>query len=100
MQINFESRKESLRRSYSAKSFLEIRTPSRRSNAQSNFQSSLEEVDFSSTTPDLKYKRQKNISPETSPIYSQMMSHDEPTQLMMMTEIFEIDKEYLRNEAK
>ena len=35
-----------------------------------------------------------------SPTHSQMMSLDEPAQLMMMTEIFEIDKEYIRKEAK
>ena len=29
-----------------------------------------------------------------------MMSPDEPTQLMMMMEIFEIEKEYIRKEAK
>ena len=58
VQINFEPRKENLTRSYSARSsnsFLEIRTPSRRSNVQSNL--NLEEVDYSSTIPDLKYTR-------------------------------------------
>ena len=107
VQINFEPRKENLTRTYSARSsnsFLEIRTPSRRSNAQSNL--NLEEVDYSSTIPDLKYtKPEPNIqnSPNRSPTYSQMMSpNDEPAQLNMMTaeNIFEIDKEYLRNEAK
>ena len=42
-------------------------------------------------------------SPDRSPTYSQMMSpNDEPAQLMMMTteNEFEINKEYLRNEAK
>ena len=99
VQINFEPRKESPRNSYSANSFLEIRTPFRKS----NFQSNLEEVDFSSTIPDLKYTRQKQNSknsPERSPTYYQMMSPDEPAQLMMMTAIYEIDKEYLSNEAK
>ena len=107
VQINFEPRKENLTRSYSARSsnsFLEIRTPSRRSNVQSNL--NLEEVDYSSTIPDLKYtKTEPNIqnSPDRSPTYSQMVSpNDEPPQLMMMTaeNVFEIDKEYLRNEAK
>ena len=107
VQINFESRKENLTRTYSARSsnsFLEIRTPSRRSNAQLNL--NLEEVDYSSTIPDLKYtKPELNIqnSPDRSPTYSQMTSpNDEPAQLNMMTaeNIFEIDKEYLRNEAK
>ena len=107
VQINFEPRKENLTKTYSARSsnsFLEIRTPSRRSNAQSNL--NLEEVDYSSTIPDLKYtKPEPNIqnSPNRSPTYSQMMSpNDEPAQLNMMTveNIFEIDKEYLRNEAK
>ena len=58
VQINFESRKENLTRTYSARSsnyFLEIRTPSRRSNDQSNL--NLEEVDYSSTIPDLKYTK-------------------------------------------
>ena len=103
VQINFESGKEHPRRSYfasSSNSFLEIQTPSRRSNVHSN----LEEVDFSSTIPDLKYSRPNQnlqISPDRSPTYSQMMSpNDEPTQLIMMTTIFEIDKEYLRTEAK
>ena len=105
VQINFEPRKENLTRSYSARSsnsFLEIRTPSRRSNVQSNL--NLEEVDYSSTIPDLKYTRtEPNVpnSPDRSPTYSQMMSpNDEPAQLMMMTteNVFEIDKEYLRNE--
>ena len=107
VQINFEPRKENLTRSYSARSsnsFLEIRTPSRRSNVQSNL--NLEEVDYSSTIPDLKYTRiDPNIqnSPDRSPTYSQMMSpNDEPAQLNMMTveNMFETDKEYLRNEAK
>ena len=107
VQINFEPRKEHPRRSHSASSsysFLEIRTPSRRSNVQSNL--NLEEVDYSSTIPYLKYIRtEQNIqnSPDRSPTYSQMMSpNDEPSQLMMMTteNVFEIDKEYLRNEAK
>ena len=107
VQINFEPRKENLTRTYSARSsnsFLEIRTPSRRSNVQSNL--NLEEVDYSSTIPDLKYTRtEQNIqnSPDRSPTYSQMVSpNDEPAQLMMMTaeNIFEIDKEYLRKEAK
>ena len=56
VQINFEPRKEHPRRSYSAStsnSFLEIRIPSRRSNVHSN----LEEVDYSSTIPNLKYSR-------------------------------------------
>ena len=35
-----------------------------------------------------------------SPTHSQMMSPDEPAQLMMMIEIFEINKEYIRKEAK
>ena len=107
VQINFEPKRENLTRTYSARfsnSFLEIRTPSRRSNVQSNL--NLEEVDYSSTIPDLKYtKPEQNIqnSPDRSPTYSQMMSpNDEPAQLMMMTaeNMFEIDKEYLRNEAK
>ena len=107
VQINFEPRKENLTRTYSTRSsnsFFEIRTPSRRSNAQSNL--NLEKVDYSSTIPDLKYtKPEPNIqnSPNRSPTYSQMMSpNDEPAQLNMMTteNIFEIDKEYLRNEAK
>ena len=107
VQINFEPRKENLTRSYSARSsnsFLEIRTPSRKSNGQSNL--NLEEVDYSSTIPDLKYTRtEPNVqnSPDRSPTFSQMMPpNDEPTQLMMMTveDVFEIDKEYLRNEAK
>ena len=58
VQINFEPRKENFRRSFStssSNSFLEIRTPSRRSNVQSNL--NLEEVDNSSTIPDLKYTR-------------------------------------------
>ena len=77
VQINFEPRKEHPRRSYSAsssKSFLEIRTPSRRSNVQSNL--NLEEVNYSSTIPDLKYTRtDQNIqnSLDRSPTYSQMM---------------------------
>ena len=107
VQINFEPRKENLTRSYSARSsnsFLEIRTPSRRSNVQSNL--NLEKVDYSSTIPYLKYtKTEPNIqnSPNRSPTYSQMMSpNDEPAQLNMMTSenVFEIDKEYSRNEAK
>ena len=107
VQINFEPIKENLTRSYSARSsnsFLEIRTPSRRSNVQSNL--NLEEVNYSSTIPDLKYTRiEPNIqnSLDRSPTYSQMMSsNDEPAQLNMMTaeNMFEIDKEYLRNEAK
>ena len=107
VQINFEPRKENLTRSYSARSsnsFLEIRTPSRRSNVQSNL--NLEEVDYSSTIPDLKYTRtEPNIqnSSDRSPTYSQMVSpNDEHAQLNMMTaeNMFEIDKEYLRNEAK
>ena len=106
VQINFEPRKENLTRSYSGRSsisFLEIITPSRRSNVQSNL--NLEEVDYSSTIPDLKYtKTEPNIqnSPDRSPTYSQMVSPDEPAQLNMMTveNMFEIDKEYLRNEAK
>ena len=107
VQINFEPRKENLTRSYSARSsnsFLEIKTPSRRSNVQSNL--NLEEVDYSSTIPDLKYTRtEQNIqnSPNRSPTYSQMMSpNEEPAQLLMMIaeNVFEIDKEYLRNEAK
>ena len=107
VQINFQPRKENLTRSYPARSsnsFLEIRTPSRRSNVQLNL--NLEEVDYSSTIPDLKYtKTEPNIqnSPDRSPTYSQMMSpNDEPAQLMMMIaeDVFEIDKEYLRNEAK
>ena len=83
---------------------MEIRTPSRRSNVQSNL--NLEEVDYSSTIPDLKYtKTEQNVqnSPDRSPTYSQMVSpNDEPAQLMMMTaeNMFEINKEYLRNEAK
>ena len=54
VQINFEPRKEHPRRSYYvsySNSFLEIRTHSRRSNVYSNF----EEVDYSSTIPDLKH---------------------------------------------
>ena len=107
VQINFEPRKENLTRSYSARSsnsFLEIRTPSRKSNVQSNI--NLEEVDYSSTIPDLRYTRtEQNIqnSPDRSPTYSQMVSpNDEPSQLLMMTteNVFQIDKEYLRNEAK
>ena len=42
-------------------------------------------------------------SPDRSATYSQMMSpNDEPSQLMMMTtkNVFEIDKEFIRNEAK
>ena len=103
VQINFEPRKEHPRRSYSASSsnsFLEIRTPSRRSNVQSNL--NLEEVDYSSTIPDLKYSRsEQNLqNPPDSPTYSQMMSaNDEPAQLMMMTTEFEIDKEHLKKEA-
>ena len=105
VQINFEPRKPNLTRSYSARSsnsFLEIRTPSRRSNVQSNL--NLEEVDYSSTIPDLKYTRtEPNIqnSPDRSPTYSQMVSpNDEPAQLNMMTVENMFDKEYLRNEAK
>ena len=107
VQINFEPRKEHRRRSYSASSsnsFLEIRTPSRRSNVQSNL--NLEEVDYSSTIPDLKYSiTDQNLqnSPYRSPTYSQMMSsNDEPSQLMMMTSgnVFELDKEFLRNKEK
>ena len=66
----------------------------------------MEEVDYSSTIQDLKYSKvEQNIqnSPNRSLTYSQMMSpNDEPSQLMMMTteNMFEIDKEYLRNEAK
>ena len=103
VQINFEPRKEHPRRSCStssSNSFLEIRTPSRRSNIHSN----LEEVDFSSTIPNLKYSRpEQNLqsSPNRSPTYSQMMSpNDKPAQLMMMIVEFEIYKEYLRIEAK
>ena len=103
VQINFEPRKEHPRRSYSASSsnsFLEIRTPSRRSNVHAN----LEEVDFSSTIPDLKYSRpDQNLqnSLDRSSTYSHMMSpNDEFAQLMMKTVEFEIDKEYLRTEAK
>ena len=107
VQINFEPRNENLTRSYyarSSNSFLEIITPFRRSNVQSNL--NLEEVDYSSTIPDLKYTRtEPNIqnSPNRSPTYSQMMlPNEEPAQLLMMTaeNVFEIDKEYLRNEAK
>ena len=56
VQIKFEPRKEHPRISYStssSNSFLEIRTPSSRSNIHSN----MEEVDFSSIIPDLKYSR-------------------------------------------
>ena len=64
----------------------------------------MEEVDYSSTIPDLRYsKQEQNIktSPDRSPTYSQMMSpNDEPAQLMMMIAEFEIDKEYLKTEAK
>ena len=107
VKINFEPRKENFRRSFSASSsnsFLEIRTPSRRSNVQSNL--NLEKVDYSSTIPDLKYTRtEQNTqnSPDRSPTYSQMMlSNEEPSQLMMMIaeNAFEIDKEYLKKEAK
>ena len=106
VQTNFEPRKENLRSYYasSSNSFLEIRTPSRRSNCQSNL--NLEEGDYSSTIPDLNYTRtEPNIqnSPDRSPTYSQMMSpNDESAQLMMMTaeNMFEIDKEFLRKEAK
>ena len=76
VQINFELMKEHPRRSYSASSsnsFLEIQTPSRRSNVHSN----LEEVDYSSTIPNLKYSRsEQNLqnSPDRSPTYSKMMS--------------------------
>ena len=107
VQINFKPRKENLTKSYfsrSSNSFLEIRTPSRRSNVQSNL--NLEEVDYSSTILDLKYTRtEPNIqnSPDRSPTYSQMMSpNEEPAQLLMMTaeNVFEIDKEYLRKETK
>ena len=107
VQINFEPRKPNLTRSYyarSSNSFLEIRTPSRISNVQSNL--NLEAVDYSSTILDLKYTRtEPNIqnSPDRSPTYSQMVSpNDEPAQLNMMTveNMFEIDKKYLRNEAK
>ena len=87
---------ESPRKSYSANSFLEIRTPSKKI----NFQSNLDEVDLSSTIPDLKYTRQEQNSPERSSTYSQMMSPDEPAQLIMTTTIYDIDKEYLRNETK
>ena len=99
VQINSEPRKEHPRRSYSARSsnsLLEIRTPSRRSNVQSNL--NLEEVEYSSTILDLKYTRNDpNIQnyPDRSPTYSQMMSpNEEPSQLMMMTaeNVFEIDK--------
>ena len=102
VQINFEPRKEHPIRSYSASSsnsFLEIRTPSRRSNVQSNL--NLKEVDYSSTIPDLKYTRtEQNIqnSPDRSPIYSQMMSPNEepsPLKMMIAENVFEIDKEYL-----
>ena len=105
VQINFESRKEHPRRSYStssSNSFLEIRTPSRRSNVHSN----LEEVGYSSTIPDLRYSRpEQNIqnSPDRSPTYFQMMSpNDELAKLMVITteNEFEIDKEYLITEAK
>ena len=103
VQINFEPRKENPRRSYfasSSNSFLEIRTPSRRSNVHSN----LKEVNYSSTIPDLKYSRlEQNLqtSPDRSLTYSQMMSpNEEPAQLMMMIDEFEIDKEYLKTEAK
>ena len=81
LQINFEPIKEHPRRSYSASSsnsFLEIQTPSRRSNVQSHL--NLEEVDNSSTIPNLKYTRtEQNIqnSPDRSPTYSQMMSPNE-----------------------
>ena len=104
VQINFEPRKEHPRKSYSARSlnsFLDIRTPSRISNVQSNL--NLEEVDYSSTIPDLKYTRtEQNIQNylDRSPTYSQMMSpNEEPSQLVMMTteNVFEIDKEFLRN---
>ena len=105
VQINFEPRKENLTRSYSARSsnsILEIRTPSRRSNVQSNL--NLEEVDYSSTIQDLKYtKTEQNVQNSRSPTYSQMVSpNDESAQLMMMIaeNMFEINKEYLRNEAK
>ena len=76
VQINFEPRKEHPIRSYSKSflnSFLEIRTPSKRSTVHSN----LEEIDYSSTIPDLQYSRPKqNLenSPKRSPTYSQMMS--------------------------
>ena len=107
VQINFEPRKENLTRSYSARSsnyFLEIITHSRRSNVQSNL--NLEEADYYSTISDLKYTTtEQNIqnSPNRSSTYSQMMSpNEESAQLLMMTtkNVFEIDKEYLRNEAK
>ena len=66
----------------------------------------MEEVDYSSTILDLKYIRnEQNIqnSSDRSPTYSQMMSpNDESAQLMVITaeNEFEIDKEYLRIEAK
>ena len=95
--------KNLLEKSYSAtssNSFLEVRIPPQRS----NFQSTLEEINSSSTIPDLRYSRQdQNLDPSLarSPTYSQMMSpNDEPAQLMMMTAEFEIDKEFLRNKAK
>ena len=84
----------------SSNSFLEIRTPFRRSNVYSN----LKEVDFLFTIIDLNYSRSDQnlqISPDRSPTYSRMMSPDnEPAQLMMLTAEFEINKEYLRTEAK
>ena len=78
IQINLEQRKKLSIRSYSSNSFLEIRTPLRRSNVQSNFQSRLEEVDFSSTILDLNYKTQEENLSNMSPTHSQMMSLDEP----------------------
>ena len=103
VQINFEPRKEPLRKSYfatSSNSFLEVRIPPRRSNCQST----LEEINSSSTILDLRYSRQDqnlDTSPARSPTYSQIMSpNDEPTQLMMMIAKFEIDKEFLRNKEK
>ena len=100
VHINFEQRKEPSKKSYFGNSFLEIRTPSRRSDVQSNFQSRLEGLYFSSTIPYLKYKTQEENLSNMSPTHSQMMSPYKPTQLMMMIKIFEINKEYIKKEAK
>ena len=70
----------------------------------SHFQSTLEEINSSSTIPDLIYSRQDqnlDTSPARSLTYSQMMSpNNESAQLMMLTTEFEIDKEFLRNKEK
>ena len=52
-----------------------------------------QKVDFTSNIPRPVYTSQE--SPASSPKHSQMMS-EEPKQLVVMRQLFEIDKKYLK----